>query len=263
MRNNPNADPPSFGTPARTAVPKPNLRCEGSFSLGRSGTVSGRILVWDGCRNVRDLGGFGTCDGRTTRFKAVVRSDSPAGLTAKGWSTLHEYGIRTIISLRTIGKEESELDVAPPFSDVATLGLPIEDLTDKEFLHRWAASDLWCTPLYYEDALRRWPERHAAVVSAVARARPGGVLFHCVRGNDRTGIIALLLLALAGVTMDEIVADYELSPDSFRDELLARERSSAKDAIRRALSGLDIDGYLEAGGAKREELAVVRRRLLG
>jgi hypothetical protein len=47
--------------------------------------------------------------------------------------------------------------------------------------------------------------------------------FHCIRGHDRTGIIALLLLALVGVTPDEIIADYELSPDPERDELLARE----------------------------------------
>jgi protein tyrosine/serine phosphatase len=48
-------------------------------------------------------------------------------------------------------------------------------------------------------------------------------VFHCIRGHDRTGIIALLLLALVVVTPDEIIADYELSPDPERDELLVRE----------------------------------------
>jgi protein tyrosine/serine phosphatase len=62
--------------------------------------------------------------------------------------------------------------------------------------------------LYYQDALRRWPERQAAVISTIAQARTSGVLFHRIRGNDRTGIITLLLLALTGVTPDEIFADY-------------------------------------------------------
>ncbi len=222
-----------------------------------------RILAWEGCKNVRDLGGLRTRDGRLTRFGVLVRSDTPARLTPSGWQALLDHGIRTIITLRTIGKQEDELDLSPPFPDLELIQREIEDLTDKEFLMTWAATDLWCTPLYYKDALQRWPERHAAVISAVAKASPGGVLFHCIRGNDRTGIITLLLLALAGVTPEDIVADYELSPDTFRDELLAGHHSSIREALHTALDGLDIDDYLMAGGVSPDDLETVRRRLAG
>ena len=223
-----------------------------------------RILLWDGCNNVRDLGGLRTGDGRMTLWRAIVRSDTPARLTEAGWSELYAHGIRTIITLRTHGMTEDELDFTSPYPDIATVQAAIEDITDKEFLQKWAATNLWGTPLYYKDALQRWPERHAAVISAVAQAQPGGVLFHCIRGHDRTGIIALLLLALAGVTPDDIIADYELSPDPDRDELLAREHSTVRDAILGALAELDqIDSYLRLGGASQDDLAAVRRRLLG
>ena len=222
-----------------------------------------RVLLWEGCTNVRDLGGLRTRDGCMTRFGTVVRSDTPARLTAAGWSALYEYGIRTIVSLSTYGKTENELNITPPYSDIAIIPVAIEDITDMEFLRQWAASDLWCTPLYYKDALRRWPERHAAAISAIARAQPGGVLFHCVRGNDRTGIITLLLLALVGVRPEDIVADYELSPDPERDELLARKQSSVREALLGALTGLDIDSYLTSGGVSPEDLAAIRTRLLG
>ncbi len=223
-----------------------------------------RVLAWDGCMNVRDLGGLSTCDGRMTRWGAVVRSDTPARLTEAGWSTLYEYGIRTIITLRTHGMVEDELNVTPRYPDLEMVQLAIEDITDQEFLQRWAASNLWGTPLYFKDALRRWPERHAAVISAFAQAQPGGVLFHCIRGNDRTGIITLLLLALVGVMPDEIIADYEISrPDPERDELLARENTSVRDAILSALEGLNIENYLHDGGVSQDDLAAVRRRLLG
>jgi len=43
--------------------------------------MENRVLAWDGCTNVRDLGGLKTCDGRLTRWGAVVRSDTPARLT--------------------------------------------------------------------------------------------------------------------------------------------------------------------------------------
>jgi protein-tyrosine phosphatase len=222
-----------------------------------------RVLAWEGCRNVRDLGGLSTSDGRLTRWGAIIRADNPARLTAQGWSALYAYGIRTVITLRTYGMVEDELNFTPPYSDLVMVQVPIEDITDMEFVHQWAATDLWSTPLYYKDALRRWPERHAAAISAIAQARSGGVLFHCIRGNDRTGIIALLLLTLVGVTPEEILADYELSPDPERDEILAREHSSVRDAIFSALEALDIDSYLGMGGVSSEDLAAVRRRLLG
>jgi len=222
-----------------------------------------RVLVWEGCTNVRDLGGLTTNDGHMTRWGAVVRSDTPARLTEAGWSSLYAYGIRTIISLRTYGMVEDGLAITLPHPDLVTVQVAIEDITDTEFAQQWVASNFWSTPLYYKDALRRWPERHAAAISAIAQARPGGVLFHCIRGHDRTGIIALLLLALVGVTPDEIIADYELSPDPERDELLARENSSAREAILGALAGLNVDSYLSMGGVSPADLAAVRKRLLG
>lgn len=221
-----------------------------------------RILAWDGMINARDLGGLKTRDGRATRMKALVRSDTPSRLTPKGWQAFHDYGIRTIISLRTLGMEEPELDFSSPYPDIAVVQAPIEDVTDEEFVRLWVETGRWGTPLYFKDTLLRWPEKHAAVVSAIARAQPGGVLYHCIRGYDRTGIISLLLLGLAGVTPEEITSDYALSQDAKRDEFLARIGTSSLKIITETLEGFDIDAYLLGGGATREDLAAVRRRFL-
>jgi protein-tyrosine phosphatase len=169
-----------------------------------------RRLNWDGCTNARGLGGLSTAEGRVTRWGAVVRSDHPAKLTAAGWSALHEHGVRTIITLASDGYSEEQPDTTPRPSDLVTIRCAVEDFTDIEFVKQWVMTELCRTPLYYRDALKRWTERHVAVIEAVARARPGGVLIHCRRGNDRTGIVTLLLLALVGVAPEEILADYEL-----------------------------------------------------
>lgn len=222
-----------------------------------------RRLTWDGCTNVRDLGGLRTGNGRLTRRGAVVRSDHPARLTAAGWSSLHAHGIRTIISLGTYGKNDEDFpDVAPRPLDITTMHVDVEDITDQEFLYRWAVSDLWCTPFYYQDALARWPERHAAAISAIAQAQPGGVLFHCVRGVDRTGIVTLLLLALVGVSAEDILADYELSVDPEREEILAREGTTTRDVLLATLASLDVEPYLRAGGLSQADLDALRARLL-
>ena len=188
--------------------------------------------------NVRDLGGLKSIDGGVTRWGAVVRSDHPARLTTAGWSALYTHGIRTIISLRTHGQVEDVPDTAPRPSDLTTVCAAIEDATDSEFVQQWGVNDLWSTPLYYRDALQRWPERHAAAISAIARARPGGVLIHCKRGVDRTGIMTILLLRSVGVKPDDILADYELSLDPEREALLARQHTTTARLSRLHWTGL-------------------------
>ena len=225
--------------------------------------TSNRILSWEGCTNVRDLGGLNTSNSSKTCWGAVVRSDHPAKLTADGWSALYKHGIRTIISLRTHGLVEKDyLDTTPQMADITTIEVAIEDFTDTEFIKQWVDTGLWSTPLYYRDALKRWPERHVAAIRAIAQAQPGGVLFHCKRGHDRTGIIALLLLALAGVSPDDIVSDYELSIDPEREEILAREHTTTRETLLATLASLDIDGYLIAGGLSQTDLTAIRTRFI-
>ena len=67
-------------------------------------------LAWEGCLNVRDLGGHRTEDGGETSYGAIVRADSVHQLTEAGWEALVAYGIRTVVDLR--GHHEREGD--PP-----------------------------------------------------------------------------------------------------------------------------------------------------
>lgn len=225
--------------------------------------TTNRVLDWDGCNNVRDLGGFSASNGRKTRWGAVVRSDHPAKLTTNGWSALHKHGIRTIISLRTHGLVEGDyLNTVPQSSDITTIDTAIEDFADTEFIKQWVDTGLWSTPLYYSDALKRWPQRHVAAIRAIAQAKPGGVLFHCKRGHDRTGIISLLLLALVGVAPEDILADYELSVDLKREEFLACEGTSTREVILDTINQLDAENYLLSGGLSQTDLEAIRNRFL-
>lgn len=225
--------------------------------------TTNRILNWEGCNNVRDLGGMYASNGSKTRWGAIVRGDQPAKLTENGWASLYEHGIRTIVSLRTHGLDEKDyLEFTPPYSDIETMVVETEDVTDEEFVEKWASSELWCTPLYYQDALVRWPRRHATALKAIAQAKAGGVLFHCKRGHDRTGIIGLLLLSLVGVAPEDILADYALSVDPEREEILANHGTTTRDVIHETLSQLDAEEYLLSGGLTRNDIGAIRSRFL-
>lgn len=235
-----------------------------------------RNLDWDGCHNARDLGGLCTVDGRTTRWGAVVRADRLDRLTKAGWSALQAHGIRTIVDL--LNDDEIEVDVEARPADLTTVRVPLDDVADTEFWEYCWDNRLDGTPLYYELFLERKPERCAAAMAAVARADPGGgVVFHCAGGRDRTGLIAILWLALVGVTPEDIVADYELSNvrlppfwvergmEDQRPEIqeaLASRNTSARALLLQLLTTLDADAYLRAAGLSDDDLAGARALLL-
>lgn len=237
-----------------------------------------RHLDWEGCWNVRDLGGLPTTDGRVTRFGQIVRSDDPRNLTASGWAALRSHGVRTIVSLRSLGAEEDEPDAVQRPTELANLRVHVEDFGDKEFmdelLGKYREPELWRTPLFYRDALARWPERSAAAVSAVANAAPGGVLVHCGVGRDRTGLVTMLLLALARVAPEAIIADYELTYERMRaagndaevieiEQIMQRHGATIRGTLFATLEPLDAEALLRGGGASADELGTIRARLVG
>jgi protein-tyrosine phosphatase len=235
-----------------------------------------RHLDWDGCFNVRDLGGLRTVDGGETRWGSVVRGDAPSRLTEAGWEALLEHGVRTIIDLRN--DDERGPDAARRPDEVTTVHVALDGLDDTDFWDDWMHGPQFATPMYYGPHFERFPDRSASVIRAIANASPGGVYFHCVGGRDRSGQVAILLLALAGVEPDEIVADYELSTarvvrlyEAWGEsdqgpelaEFLAREGTSARELILSVLESLDPEGYLRSAGLSTEELGTVRNLLLG
>jgi hypothetical protein len=236
-------------------------------------TELGRHLDWPACWNIRDLGGLATRDGRRTVYGGVVRADGVDRLTVEGWSALWEYGVRTVVDLREEG--ERCPDDAPRPAGLRTVHVPLDDKDDVEL---WAQiGPLDGSPLYYRPFLDRKADRCAAAVSAVAAAGPGAVLVHCGAGRDRTGLVSLMLLAVAGVNPEEIVADYDLSTDrlqpawaalGYRDQgpiierMLAGAGTTAREVLLGILSDIDPAAYLRAGGATDDDLARVRARLL-
>ena len=61
----------------------------------------------------------------------------------------------------------------------------------------------------------------AGALQAIAEA-PQAVLFHCTAGKDRTGVVAALLLWLAGVSEEDILADYIVSGPYLQQMLRAK-----------------------------------------
>jgi protein-tyrosine phosphatase len=236
--------------------------------------MSERHLGWAGTYNSRDLGGLPLRGGGVTRRGAVVRSDSLQRLTVRGWEEVEALGVGTVVDLRN----ESEIgpDAAPRPGSIETVNIPLDVTEDRDFWDVWGNGPQFATPLYYRPHLERFPERSAAVVRAIARARPGGVVFHCQGGRDRAGQTAMLVLALVGVEPSAIAADYALSDERLRPLYLSRgerdeapgiaaylrdQGTTATELIEGLLTEIDVEAALLGGGLEPSDLAALRERL--
>ncbi|MFG2297341.1 tyrosine-protein phosphatase [Streptomyces sp. NPDC048603] len=232
-----------------------------------------RLLDWEGCFNVRDLGGPGGC-----APGALVRSDRVSGLTAVGWEALLDHGVRTVIDLRNPDEVAADTDAAPRPAAVTTLHVPLDGIEHRDFWDHWWGTPGSGSPEYYVPFLRRFPERVAGVARAVAHAGPGGVLFHCALGRDRTGLISLVLLRLARADPQWIAADHGLSEPRMPawhaahgrtydpgpvEARLAELGTTAHELARQAAEWLDAPGYLRYGGLGVDGLRRLEGRLAG
>jgi protein-tyrosine phosphatase len=244
-----------------------------------------RDLAWDGLLNARDLGGHSTADGEETRWGSIVRADSVRQLTEEGWKAVVDYGIRTVVDLRS----EEELAADPPaelpvdavhvsfFDDTPDVFEEVEAASVR------AASHAEATREVYLIFLEHFRTNVTAAIRAVGQAPEGGVVVHCHGGKDRTGLVTAFLLRLAGVSIREIAADYALSEERLRtrheqwfasaaDEAelarLHRIAATPESSMVEVLQELErrygsIEGYLRAGGATDEDLERARARLRG
>jgi protein-tyrosine phosphatase len=190
-----------------------------------------RRLAWDDLVNARDAGGL-PASGSPVRHGAFVRSDSLVRLTDAGRSALLAHGVTTIVDLRApreLAEWPNPLRHHPGFRNLPLVG----DGDMDDGVQFDSAGEAYCW------MARRHAPRIAAIVRGIAHAPPGGVLVHCAAGKDRTGIVAALVLSVAGVERDAIAEDYALSAwwvERMLDEWLAAQTDTAERERRRRMS---------------------------
>ena len=237
-------------------------------------------LPLQGTRNTRDLGGYPAGNGRTTCSHVFLRGDSTAQLTSADVQALLAYGVGCVIDLRSENETAAAPSVFRGQPGVAYYTVPLLDE---------AASSGFTGALpkgmgeVYQALLDRNAADFARIVHLLAAHLDKVTLFHCTAGKDRTGVTAMLLLALAGVPREAIVADYAVSEQNMKlvfeqikrsirekygAEPPAAAFSSAPCQIEQTLDHLEqtwgtAEQYLLAAGAAPQELAAIRKALLG
>ena len=189
-----------------------------------------RAIAVEGLCNARDLGGLLRANGDVTPFGTFYRAENLERVTARGWGQLHDLGVRSVVDLRQPAEIQNDGYTVPSWA--TRIQVDHDGLEGHpEFWADYWNNLLVTTPIYYLPHLNRLPERSAAVLAALANAPEGGVLFHCRGGRDRTGIISLILLALAQTDPEAIVDDFLLSLSNAEHFWLARGRENPEPKI--------------------------------
>ena len=183
-----------------------------------------RWLTVPGAYNVRDLGGYRTADGRTTRWRAFLRADSLHNLSESTKNGLIEYGVRTVIDLRRTRETVETPNALAGMESIEFFHLNmIGDTNPPGYIA--PPPDEWTTPELTSNIYRVLLDQRQDVISetlvTLANSKGHTAIYHCAAGTDRTGIISALLLGLAGVQADTIVDDYALSAHGLRRWILA------------------------------------------
>lgn len=214
-----------------------------------------RVLRWDGCVNVRDLGGLPFADGGETAYRVVVRADWLPGLSEAGRQAFVDYGVTLIVDLRPEREDRSD--------DYEPLPVPVQRqaMDPREVRVAWEWPSMRDAYLGLAD---RYRGSLAQSLTALGNAEPPAAI-HCAGGRDRTGIACGMALWLAGVERDAIAADHAMSDDSWAPQnadWLAQAPDDAERERRRRISepaGRTLVEVLE----EIERSEGIRERLLG
>jgi protein-tyrosine phosphatase len=238
------------------------------------------LIRLNGVLNLRELGGYPTADGRQTRIKRLLRSDDLDRLAPEAQKFLIEYGVRTVIDLRDPSEAEDAPDV---FAVSAQATYVLRPFFDDEGLQAGPASLEVSKGARYLRQLELYAHNVAEIFRAIVQAEGGVTLFHCAAGKDRTGLVAALLLALAGVPDAVIDADYAVSFELLAERIadlraeairqgqdmqLFEQRAACLPAsMQEVLDGLrarygGAEGYLRQVGVSQTEIAALRARLM-
>lgn len=251
-----------------------------------------RRLDLDGPSNFRDLGGLPVTGGRSTRFGLVYRADRLCTLTDADLRRLEEADIRHVFDLRSQTEADDFPDRLPAGASYTRLSMTsdqtfqartiYERIVDGE-IKSYGEADMVTG---YLRMLQNFGPSLAHIVRQVGQGEP--TVIHCTAGKDRTGVASMLLLDLAGVAAEHIVADYALSSE--RRPSLQKDQTEARSLIpmledygldpaefaplweaRPAVMSATLEGlhdrwggaaaYLAAAGMEDSELAAVRASL--
>ncbi|MDE8344917.1 MAG: tyrosine-protein phosphatase [Acidocella sp.] len=206
----------------------------------------------NGARNFRAVLPYGTADGRRLRADFLFRSGELSRLDEADLPVLEGLNVRLVCDLRSSG-EQSAYPTRWPGAAPRQLMLPGQARDDAGpmaiFQVISAHEGERGATLAMDRLYRRKPLIFAPVLRVLAGdIIAGGALPLLVHsGKDRTGFMVAMLLAMLGVSRDDIMADYALTARFFPPvEEIPQTISWARESYGHVLTAIQVKPLVEA-----------------
>nr|WP_054749300.1 tyrosine-protein phosphatase [Lacticaseibacillus thailandensis] len=172
-----------------------------------------RVLTIPNAINLRELGGYPTTGGRTVAWHKVLRSGTLSYLDGVGEQQLADYGVTTVVDLRSdteVSMSPDKLLAGTNYQHLSVYPLSGEQSFWDKLKHRqpprpqsWDLGDAYIEMLVDRHALHAYRQLFDLLL---ANTTPGHALvFHCAAGKDRTGVGAMMIEGLLGVPTQSCV----------------------------------------------------------
>lgn len=220
--------------------------------------------------NVRDLGGYAGTGRKQTRFHAFLRTDNLSDITQEDKDFLKAYGVRAVLDLR--GEAEAQKYPNPLQYDPEICYLNIPFITDEIMDLRKIRITGFHVPNFYRDLLESY-ELVCRIMNFIA-AQKGCVLFHCMAGKDRTGVVAMLLLGLCGVSKEDIIANYQVTRTYLKDYVTLNLEDEIRELEFSKPEWMEetydylihtygsVEAYLQTAGLSKKTIKKLKKKLL-
>ena len=203
-----------------------------------------RILKIKKGKNFRDIGGYKTICGKTTKWNKILRSGDLVNLDEKDVSLLEARGVRHILDLRTIKENAEDPGKIPAGAKVHRI--PIFKDSSQNVIPKGQFIKMYDNLIFNAHAKKAYLKIFKFLIAN--EAEDEAILYHCLGGKDRTGIVTILLLYVLGVPEDTILKDYLLTNKAskkFNDKYTA-------DFIKTGAASKEIDNFNDTIVAKKE-----------
>lgn len=235
------------------------------------------ILKLDGAYNIRDLGGYKTLNGRKTKCGVFIRADGTGNLSEKDISILKNMGLSMVIDLRSEDEIKSYPSKLYGYNEIKYVNIVMFDGVQSAIIQGSIPSSMG---KMYVSLLDRCHDKYVEIFRLFAE-NEGLTLFNCTAGKDRTGVVAMLLLQLVGVSDEVIIDDYAVSEHNLKVATENQKKMLKKRGIKipsyifkanpknmiYTLNHLkdtygNSEKYLLSGGLKKSEINIIKAKFL-
>lgn len=170
------------------------------------------IIELENAYNVREIGGYKTSDGKVIKNNLFLRADCLGNLSQKDIDTLITYGLGSVIDLRSANELEQRPNPFNNYTNIKYINIPFMADTNSNNIQDatkiMMENPKEMMPMFYINILKNSTQRIKNAFIFIEENLDKTTLFHCTAGKDRTGVLAMLLLGLCGVSKEDIIANY-------------------------------------------------------